>query len=76
MVARLREFIESEMRSCSMDLVGITPEYVQHIWGGTVGLEDIEWAWPFCRGSIIVDFGWTVVFFFLAGVEFEVVLYL
>ena len=44
MVARLRECIESEMRSCSMDLVGITPEYVQHIWGGTVGLEDIEKA--------------------------------
>ena len=27
--ARLRQFVESEMRSCSMDLAGITQEYVQ-----------------------------------------------
>lgn len=32
------------MRSCSMDLAGITPEYVQRMWGGTVSLEDIEKA--------------------------------
>ena len=38
----LREFIESEMRSCSMDIGGITPEYVQRAWGGRVALEDIE----------------------------------
>jgi hypothetical protein len=44
LVARLREFIESEMRSCSMDLAGITPEYVQCMWGGTVSLEDIKKA--------------------------------
>lgn len=44
LVARLREFIESEMRSCSMDLAGITSEYVQRMWGGTVSLEDIEKA--------------------------------
>jgi len=25
-----------------MDLAGITPEYVQRMWGGTVSLEDIE----------------------------------
>jgi len=31
-VARLREFIENEMRSCSMDLGGITPKYVQRAW--------------------------------------------
>lgn len=30
------------MRSCSMDLAGITPEYVQRMWGGTVSWEDIE----------------------------------
>ena len=32
------------MRSCSMDLAGITSEYVQRMWGGTVSLEDIEKA--------------------------------
>lgn len=44
LLARLRQFIENEMRSCSMDLAGITPEYVQRMWGGTVSLEDIEKA--------------------------------
>ena len=43
-VARLREFIENEMRSCSMDVGGITPEYVQRAWGGRVAIEDIETA--------------------------------
>lgn len=42
--ARLREFIEDEMRSCSMDIGGITPEYVQRAWGGRVAIEDIEAA--------------------------------
>lgn len=40
--ARLRKFVENEMRSCSMDLAGITPEFVQRMWGGTVSLEVIE----------------------------------
>jgi len=43
-VARLREFIESEMRSCSMDIGGITPQYVQRSLGGRVAIEDIESA--------------------------------
>ena len=44
LLARLRQFIENEMRSCSMDIAGITPEYVPRMWGGTVSLEDIEKA--------------------------------
>ena len=40
-VSRLREFIENEMRSCSMDVGGITPKYVQRVWGGRVTIEDI-----------------------------------
>ena len=43
-VERLKEFIENEMRSCSMDVGGITPEYVQRAWGGRVAIEDIEAA--------------------------------
>ena len=43
-VIRLREFIENEMRSCSMDIGGITPEYVYRMWNGSVALEDIEKA--------------------------------
>ena len=43
-VIRLREFIENEGKSCSMDLGGITPEYVYRMWGGTVKLEEIASA--------------------------------
>lgn len=41
-LSRLREFIESEARSCSMDPGCITPEYVYRMWGGAVPLEEIE----------------------------------
>ena len=41
---RLREFIENETRSCSMDFGGITPQYVYRMWNGSVALEDIEKA--------------------------------
>ena len=40
----LTQFIENEMRSCSMDYGCITPEYVQRAWGGRVAIEDIEAA--------------------------------
>ena len=42
LVARLREFIESESRSGSMEPALITPEYVYRMWGGAVELRDIE----------------------------------
>ena len=41
-VSRLREFIESEGRSCSMDPGCITPLYVYRMWGGVVPMEEIE----------------------------------
>lgn len=44
LVSRLREFIENEGRSCSMDLGGITPEYVYRMWCGTVSLAEIKEA--------------------------------
>ena len=43
-VERLREFIEQEARSCSMDFGGITPLYVYRMWGGAVAIEDIATA--------------------------------
>lgn len=33
---RLKEFMEDEARSCSMDSGGITPLYVYRMWGGRV----------------------------------------
>ena len=50
-VARLHEFIENEMRSCSMDIGGITPEYVQRAWGGRVAIEDINAAFEELKRS-------------------------
>ena len=44
LVDRLKEFMESEGKSCSMDIGGITPLYVYRQWGGAVALEEIEKA--------------------------------
>ena len=41
LIERLRQFLESEARSCSMDTACVTPEYVSRIWGGKVALDDI-----------------------------------
>ena len=41
---KLRGFIESEMRSCSMDFGCITPLYVYRMLGGAVAIEDIATA--------------------------------
>ncbi len=42
MIDRLKQFVESEMRSCSMDIGGITPLYVYRMWGGKFSIEKIE----------------------------------
>ena len=42
LVDRLREFIEMEARSGSMDPGCITPLYVYRMWGGSVSMEEIE----------------------------------
>lgn len=44
LVTRLREFIEMEARSGSMDPALITPEYVYRMWGGKVSFDDIAEA--------------------------------
>ena len=41
MIDRLKQFVESEMRSCSMDIGGITPLYVYRMWGGGVAIDEI-----------------------------------
>ena len=43
-VHRLKEFMENEARSCSMDFGCVTPEYVYRMWGGSVAIEEIEYA--------------------------------
>ena len=40
-LSRLREFIENEVRSGSMDFGCITPLYVYRMWGGSVVIDEI-----------------------------------
>ena len=42
MIDRLKQFVESGMRSCSMDFGGITPLYVYRMWGGEVAIDEID----------------------------------
>lgn len=41
LVERLKEFLEQEARSCSMDFGCVTPLYVYRMWGGSVAIEEI-----------------------------------
>lgn len=43
-ISRLKEFMENEARSCSMDFGCVTPLYVYRMWGGSTSLEEIERA--------------------------------
>jgi len=52
LIDRLREFLETEARSCSMDMGCITPLYVYRMWGGRVSLEEIERAMAEVRGKM------------------------
>lgn len=49
---RIKEFMDNEARSCSMDYGCVTPEYVYRMWGGTVALEDIEMALLYCKKEL------------------------
>ena len=49
MIDRLKQFIENEMRSCSMDPGCITLEYVFRMLGGRVSLNEIEQAFKLIK---------------------------
>lgn len=53
LVDRLKEFMENEARSCSMDFGCVTPEYVYRSWGGAVALEEIETALAICKKELV-----------------------
>ena len=42
LIDRLREFLEAEARSGSMDFGRVTPLYAYRMWGGAIPMEDIE----------------------------------
>ena len=41
-VERQQDFMVQEVKSCSMDIGGITPLYVYRMWGGSVAIDEIE----------------------------------
>ena len=44
LIIRLKQFMENEARSCSMDFGCVTPECVFRMWCGQVPFETIEEA--------------------------------
>lgn len=42
LVERLKEFLEQEARSCSMDFGCVTPLYAYRMFGGQYSIQDIE----------------------------------
>lgn len=55
LVDRLKEFMENEARSCSMDFGCVTPVYVYRMWGGSVALSDIEVALNVCKRELLYE---------------------
>ena len=51
-VSKLKAFMESEARSCSMDFGCITPEYVQMMLGGVYSIEEIRTALNVCMNEL------------------------
>lgn len=47
-VTCIREFLENEARSCSMDFGCVTPEYVQRMLGGVYSIDEIRDALKIC----------------------------
>lgn len=52
-VSRLREFIDNEARSCSMDFGCVTPLYVYRMWGGTIPMDEIAEALKEAKRQLI-----------------------
>lgn len=42
LIQRLKQFLEDEARSCSMDFGCVTPEYVYRMLGDQYSMEEIE----------------------------------
>ena len=52
-VLRIRDLIENETRSCSMDFGCITPLYVYRMLGGLYSMEEIQDALSVCSKEIL-----------------------
>ena len=47
----LRQFLENEARSCSMDFGCVTPLYVYRMWGGAEPYEESEKALDYLKAN-------------------------
>lgn len=56
-VDKLREFLENEARSCSMDFGCVTPEYVFRSWGGSVAIYEIAMGLTELRKQGVPELG-------------------
>ena len=56
-VDKLREFLENEARSCSMDFGCVTPEYVFRSWGGSVAMDEIAMGLTELRKQGVPELG-------------------
>ena len=54
---RLKEFVENEARSCSMDFGCVTPEYVFRSWGGSVAIDEITMGLTELRKQGVSELG-------------------
>lgn len=54
-INNLKEFIENEARSCSMDYGCVTPMYVYRMWGGQVALNEIEEAFRAHGSGLMIN---------------------
>ena len=52
--SKLKEFMENEARSCSMDFGCVTPIYIYRMFGGSVPLSEIEEAFPIVQKQMMV----------------------
>jgi hypothetical protein len=51
----LKEFVENEVRSGSMDFGCITPLYVYRSWGGSVAIDEIETGLAELRREVFLN---------------------
>lgn len=57
LVNQLKEFLENEAHSYSMDFGCVTPEYVFRFWGGSVAIDEIATVLTELRKQGIPELG-------------------
>lgn len=53
LVERIKQFLNDEARSSSMDYGCVTPQYVSRMWGGSVPMDEIAEALKEAKRQLI-----------------------